>query len=209
MQNSDSSLTTTNVVNKATNVVNMAAVVITPSAVISNPESYRKEPWFFGDISRDVSEELLKKAFPREDGMFLIRNSSQPLSFALSFLNNNFVEHALIKFSNQRYYINELDLGASLAELLQLCMVKELNVIPCQLTIPCPRPSQDNTIHNMVENLLNQSSNPLTTKCYLQKVARNEQVPLYNYVSHGILCYVMYVCIYFCVVFHVALNPSN
>ncbi|KAK7116138.1 tyrosine-protein kinase CSK-like isoform X2 [Littorina saxatilis] len=74
-------------------------------------------PWFHGKITRPQAEELLK---PREDGLFLIRESSNyPGDYTLCVCHGGKVEHYRILYRDNQLTIDEESFFRNLDELVQ------------------------------------------------------------------------------------------
>ena len=86
------------------------------------------QPWFFGDLTREESEELLNTSSMKQEGLFLIR-FSQRTAFASSFIDvDGEVKHSsIVKTSsgyktgtNEKTYASLSDLVGDYASTLQV-----------------------------------------------------------------------------------------
>jgi len=74
-------------------------------------------PWFHGKISREMAEQLL---FPREDGLFLVRESTNfPGDYTLCVCFQAKVEHYRVKYKNNQLTIDDEEFFETLAQLIQ------------------------------------------------------------------------------------------
>ncbi|XP_015792671.1 tyrosine-protein kinase CSK isoform X1 [Tetranychus urticae] len=74
-------------------------------------------PWFHGKIKREEAESLLQ---PREDGLFLVRESTNfPGDYTLCVCFNNKVEHYRVIFKDNKVTIDEEEYFDKLSELVE------------------------------------------------------------------------------------------
>ncbi|XP_053211682.1 tyrosine-protein kinase CSK-like isoform X2 [Panonychus citri] len=74
-------------------------------------------PWFHGKIKREEAESLLQ---PREDGLFLVRESTNfPGDYTLCVCFNNKVEHYRVIFKDNKVTIDEDEYFDKLSELVE------------------------------------------------------------------------------------------
>lgn len=90
--------------------------------------------WFFGQLSRQEAEGLLKG---QEPGLFLVRDSTTSVGdFVLSVSENNKVSHYIIEVKKEKYHIGELHFQ-SLTAVIEFYKVHYLDTTT--LTRPCPK----------------------------------------------------------------------
>lgn len=75
-------------------------------------------PWFHGKIRREEAETLL---MPREDGLFLVRESTNfPGDYTLCVCYKNKVEHYRVIYKDNRLTIDEDEFFDSLSQLVEV-----------------------------------------------------------------------------------------
>lgn len=75
-------------------------------------------PWFHGKITRDEAESLLR---PREDGLFLVRESTNfPGDYTLCVCFNGKVEHYRIIYKDNKLTIDEEEFFENLSQLVEV-----------------------------------------------------------------------------------------
>ena len=89
-------------------------IVATPSRKAEDA----KMSWFFGKITREEAEALL---MPREDGLFLVRESTNfPGDFALCVCFNGRVEHYRVIYKDSQLTIDEEEYFDTLSKLVEV-----------------------------------------------------------------------------------------
>lgn len=82
--------------------------------------------WFHGRIKREEAESLLK---PREDGLFLVRESTNfPGDYTLCVCFNEKVEHYRIKYVDNKLTIDDDEYFDHLGQLVEVCCTAKIGV---------------------------------------------------------------------------------
>jgi len=115
---------------------------------------WEKQPWYFGDVSRDESEAMLKD-MANPDGAYLVRYSDRSSKFVLDVKfystkenSKGFIyKHFEVKRgeSKQEYYFVKSNKFKTLPALINYCMNNKEENLPTKLTNVCliPNPHSD------------------------------------------------------------------
>ena len=83
-------------------------------------------PWFHGKITREEAENLLT---PREDGLFLVRESTNfPGDYTLCVCYNNKVEHYRVIYKDNKLTIDEDEYFDNLSQLVEVSILFYFNI---------------------------------------------------------------------------------